>query len=64
MIEGDLDIAALQKMLKEYLTLNDSPRFKQLVERRETMNLIMDNLESGFSFALRSNRYVCQKTLP
>ena len=61
MVDGDLDIEALQLMLKGYTELSDNPELRQRVERQETMKLLMENAASEFSFSVQSNGYVCSK---
>ena len=55
---GPIGITSLQKMLKDHLFIETKPGFKQRVERRKTMSLLMENAESGFSFSVQSNGLV------
>lgn len=58
MVEGSLDLTNMQTMLKEYLTVETDPELTRAMERRKTMNLIMENAESGFSLSVESEGLV------
>ena len=58
MVEGSLDLTTMRTMLKEYLTVENSPELKQAVEHRKTMSLVMENADSGFSFSVESDELV------
>lgn len=63
MVDGSLNLTSMRTMLKEYLTVETDPELKRAVERRKTMNLIMENAESGFSLSVESEGLVKAQSL-